>query len=588
MTRISCSDVPLTYSLLWYAGECSAIFRRKLISHRSDFIPRHLYTRSYRAGSNEPEMKVWLIVVREVRKMRPCLKASHGLSSVYSLRERGHSWSNIPSNVVEGDNERSAHNERCPRISDEEQPSCKRHRILCVGDTENEKTSGKNDNAHYHSAKWSAVPTEALVHVFSKLSMKDIGRSAQVCRSWHQASQFAELWQHFEFVIGDTDVSHPQPTSPGLIDHVIAHHSKHLKFVVFKTDTSSESTRTACRILSRLVDCPLRTLALVSSSNSKPFVGVDYTSFASAVTTMLNKSSHLLQSLAIDAAPVDDLSLQALASSCSPRSLHLLQMKDCSRVTKQGILTIAGHCNHLRELSLSWTLLSESLIYALSSKEHTHLEYLRVDMCTSHRSCPVVDNSASSQKWKPPSADCWRALINHSPDLALVINVFDGDDAWSASPEYESSYAIQNALSPQPCNFFSSYVPVTHLYFGSVAPKSVLASIAHHCPRLQELVAAGIECGNCEGGDWTGSLLDAELLAIADGCPQLSAIGLGDCEISCKALVEFAGRVGPRLSRLCVNEDSLVEEDEINIEMTSRLVSGLIGQEWNPESVPLW
>ncbi|XP_071447636.1 F-box/LRR-repeat protein 3-like [Hetaerina americana] len=523
------------------------------------------------------------------RKIRS-MKFSRGLSSVYPLRERGKTWSNIPLDIaIQDDNMYNVLGpiQSCRRFSAIRQPSCKRHQIFYVAKSGNEKRGKRKTTDHYHSAKWSAVPTEALVHVFSKLSVKDIGRSAQVCRSWHHASQFAELWQHFEFVIGGTDMSSSQPTSPGLIDHIISHHSKHLKFVVFKTDTSAESTRRACHILSRLVDCPLRTLALVTSSNSKPFVGVDYTSFASAVTTVLNKSSHLLQSLAIDAAPIDDLSLQALASVCSPRSLHLLQMKGCSRVTPQGLLTIADHSNHLRELSLTWPLLSESLIYALSSKEHTHLKYLRIDVHALCCYCPHI-NSSSDEKWKPPSADCWRALINHSPDLALVIRIFDGDELRMTSgnePSYQLPYHA--VLSPS-SNFFSSYVPVTHLYFGSVAPKSVLAGIACHCPRLQELVAAGIICGSCEEGVQSGSLLDAELIAIANGCPQLSSIGLGDCEVSCKAIVEFANRVGPRLSRLCVNEDSLVEEGEIDVEMTCQLVSKLIGQEWSPESLPLW
>lgn len=473
----------------------------------------------------------------------------------------------------------------------------KRHRIS--HGSSNEKTVSKQEKkkkaAESNVVNWAEIPTEALVHVFSKLSAKDVGRSAQVCRSWHYASQFAELWQHFEFVIGHSNISYIQPTSPGLIEHVITRHAKHLKFVVFKTDTSAQSIQTACRILSKLVNCPLKTLTLVSSNQSRPFDGIDYTSFASALTVVLDQSSHLLQSLAIEATPVDDLSLQALGASSSLQSLQFLQMKGCSRVTPQGILTIAAQCHHLRELTLNWSLLSDALLLALSSEKHTCLEYFRVDVHPCCHYCPHVNSSSSSmQKWKPPSPDSWRALVKHSPGLILVIHFFDQDGTTimatdgivAPSSHYQGIYALPHC-------FFASYIPVTHLYFGDVAPRSILAGVARHCPRLQELVAACVvgvvsEDESVERVGQSGSLLDAELLAMAAGCPQLASVGLGDCEVSCGALVEFAGRLGSRLSRLCVNEDSLVEEGEVDIETTCRLVSRLIGRDWSPEFTPLW
>ncbi|KAG8212642.1 hypothetical protein J437_LFUL018773 [Ladona fulva] len=465
----------------------------------------------------------------------------------------------------------------------------KRYRISNAAPLETViKKRRKKKRTELSQVNWSEVPTEALVHVFSKLSLKDVGRSAQVCRSWHYASQFAELWQHFEFVIGPSDLSFNQPTSPGLINHIINHHSNHLKFVVFKTDSSAQSIQLTCQILSKLVNCQLRTLTLVSSKNSSSLDHVDHTSFAAALTLLLNQSSRILQSLAIDATPVDDQSLQALVAASSLRSLQLVQMKGLSHITPQGILTVVSHCHHLRELSISWPLLSDALVKALSSKKHTSLEYLRVDVHSWYCYCPQLESSnIASEMWKPPSAECWRALVEHSPSLVLVIQFFDKDGATEEviSPQYQEIYAPLQS-------FFASYIPVTHLYFGDVAPRSILAKVAQYCPRLQELVAAGVGSrysdGSLENGDHSGSLLDAELLAMAAGCPQLVSVGLGECEVSCGALVEFAGRLGPQLSRLCVKEDSLVEEGEVDIETTCKLVSNLIGRDWSPEFSPLW
>jgi hypothetical protein len=47
-----------------------------------------------------------------------------------------------------------------------------------------------------------------------------------------------------------------------------------------------------------------------------------------------------------------------------------------------GIVALADHCRCLRELSLSYTLLSDELLLALSSERHVRLEFLRLDVHT--------------------------------------------------------------------------------------------------------------------------------------------------------------------------------------------------------------
>ena len=49
--------------------------------------------------------------------------------------------------------------------------------------------------------------------------------------------------------------SYIQPTPVGLINYILQHHMQHLKFVVFKTDSTVESAQRACHILSSVRIC---------------------------------------------------------------------------------------------------------------------------------------------------------------------------------------------------------------------------------------------------------------------------------------------------------------------------------------------
>ncbi|KAJ4439264.1 hypothetical protein ANN_07384 [Periplaneta americana] len=180
---------------------------------------------------------------------------------------------------------------------------------------------------------WNNLPSEALLQVFSHLPVQDLGRVAQVCQHWNRVSQFPQLWQRAEFNLSHTSKSFMQPTPVGLINYILQHHAQHLKFVIFKTDSTVESAQMACHILSRLVNCSLKTLALISSARPV-FLDVDHQSFISALTVVFDHSN-TLSSLAIDNTPVDDTSLEVLASSNS-RTLELLRMKSCPRVSPEG------------------------------------------------------------------------------------------------------------------------------------------------------------------------------------------------------------------------------------------------------------
>ncbi|KAF4517907.1 hypothetical protein B566_EDAN001861 [Ephemera danica] len=216
---------------------------------------------------------------------------------------------------------------------------------------------------------------------------------------------------------------------------------------------------------------------------------VDQESFVSALTLVLDHST-ALSSLAIDNTPVDDPSLRALASSSNSRTLQLLRMKSCPRVSPGGIVALADHCRCLRELSLSYTLLSDELLLALSSERHVRLEYLRLDVHTEKK----------EGRLGSISPHCWQALEKHSPSMSLVIYVFVVSE--------ECKY----------CPKLRELVVGAHTHGGALADTELL-SIAAHCPHL-----AALGLAECELSVMEESLLEDSNYDLAKTCRTVSEL----------------------------------------------------------------
>lgn len=214
-----------------------------------------------------------------------------------------------------------------------------------------------------------------------------------------------------------------------------------------------------------------------------------------------------------------------------------------------GVLALADNCRRLRELSLSYALLSDDILLSLSSEQHARLTHLRIDVYTE-------PNSWQLQRISPMS---WQALIKHSPNINLVLYFFIVDD---------ETYDL----------FFHSYNPVTHLYFCEYVPKIVLNRVAIYCPRLRELVVNGTD----------GPSIDRELIEIGRQCQHLSSIGLSDCLVTCSVFVEFARICATRLSELFINEDCLLLDTNYDLQKVITVVSQLLLMDWAPEFTPLW
>lgn len=227
------------------------------------------------------------------------------------------------------------------------------------------------------------------------------------------------------------------------------------------------------------------------------------------------------------------------------KALQLLRIKGFPRLLPEGIQALVNYSKYLRELSLSYALLSDELLLALSSEKHTQLETLRLEAHPETKPLPRVSDTA------------WFTFSSHLPNINLVLL---------------SYMTTEDEQSP----LFAPCVPVTHLYFGEAPSEETVLRIGCQCPRLVELVIAAY------GPD----TLDRAMLSVAQGCSRLSAVGLGDCEITCSGLLEFVTHCAKRLRILYVWETSLIEEPELDVTLVSKKVSLLLGRTWVPEYIP--
>ncbi|XP_028821817.1 F-box/LRR-repeat protein 3-like [Denticeps clupeoides] len=395
------------------------------------------------------------------------------------------------------------------------------------------------------SSQWGRLPQEMLLQVFQYLPLLDRAYASQVCRGWNHAFHMPELWRCFEFELNQPASSYLKATHPDLIKQIIKRHSNHLQYVSFKVDSSTESAEAACDILSQLVNCSLKTLGLISTARPS-FMELPKSHFISALTVVFVNSKSL-SSLKIDDTPVDDPSLKVLVANNSD-TLKLLKMSSCPHVSPAGILCVADQCHGLRELALNYHLLSDELLLALSSEKHVHLEHLRIDV--------VSENPG--QHFHTIKKSSWDAMMRHSPKFNLVMYFFLYEDEFGP--------------------FFREEIPVTHLYFGRSVSKEVLGRVGMNCPRLVELVV-------CANGLRP---LDEELIRIAERCQHLTAIGLGECEVSCSAFVEFVKMCGRRLSQLSIMEEVLVPDNKYGLDELHWEVSKHLGRVWFPDMMPTW
>ncbi|KAI9539057.1 F-box/LRR-repeat protein 3 [Dissostichus eleginoides] len=225
----------------------------------------------------------------------------------------------------------------------------------------------------------------------------------------------------------------------------------------------------------------------------------------------------------IDDTLVDDPSLKVLVANKSD-TLKLLKMNSC-------ILCVADQCHGLRELALNYHLLSDELLLALSSEKHVHLEHLRIDV---------------------------KQLggFGHSPKVNVVMYFYLIEEEFDA--------------------FFRDETPVTQLYFGWAVSKEMLGRVGLNCPRLVELVV-------CANGP---KPLDEELIRIAERCKCLTAIGQGECEVTCSSFVEFVKMCGGWLTQLSIMEEVLIPNSSYNMEQIHSEVPKHLGRMWFPDMMP--
>ncbi|KAK0080156.1 hypothetical protein PV326_008316 [Microctonus aethiopoides] len=284
------------------------------------------------------------------------------------------------------------------------------------------------------------------------------------------------------------------------------------------------------------------TLPSTSLSTSGLFSHVD--EINNAWTIPPDKS--LFQSLTIDDVP-SNIHLWSDKTYQDVKNFKKLRIDDNSGLSLNDIVPVISRCQCLRELSLSYSLLSDNLLSAISRDDHVCLETMKIDAYS------------DSMPFERISDEAWYALQSHSPDLNLILtsHLTEEDD--------------HDAL-------LTTSIPITHLYLGGFPSAKMVQRISENCPRLVELIVSS----------YSPDMIDPVLISIAHKCPNLSAVGLGDCELTCSGLVEFVSICKERLRALYIWETSLVEDAKFDVTQTISKVSSLLGRTWAPEYVPPW
>uniref|UniRef100_A0A8C3T514 Uncharacterized protein n=1 Tax=Chelydra serpentina TaxID=8475 RepID=A0A8C3T514_CHESE len=182
----------------------------------------------------------------------------------------------------------------------------------------------------------------------------------------------------------------------------------------------------------------------------------------------------------------------------------------------------------LRQLAWNYYKLSDELLLAPSHEKHVNLEHLCID---------VVSENPGQIEFHTIKKQSWDALVKHTPKVNIVIYFF----------LYKEEFDT----------FFKEKTLVT----------------------LIKLVV----CAN-------GLLpLNDELICIAECCKNLTAMGLGECEVTCRDFIEFVRMRGARLTLLSIMEEVLIPDNGYNLDQIHSEISKHHGRMWFPDMrLPDW
>uniref|UniRef100_A0A8C0QSH5 Uncharacterized protein n=1 Tax=Chelonoidis abingdonii TaxID=106734 RepID=A0A8C0QSH5_CHEAB len=114
----------------------------------------------------------------------------------------------------------------------------------------------------------------------------------------------------------------------------------------------------------------------------------------------------------------------------------------------------------------------------------------------------------------------------------------------------------------------SHYTPL----LGHAVSKTMPSHTGMNCPRLIELVG-------CANGLQP---LNDELICTAECCKNLTAMGLGDCEVTCRDFIKFVKMHEARLTLLSITEEVLIPDNYYNLDQIHSEISKHRGRMWFP------
>ena len=285
--------------------------------------------------------------------------------------------------------------------------------------------------------------------------------------------------------------------------------------------------------------------------------------------TITKHCPNLSELILSDTIDVTDESLIQLSINCP--NLTLIDFAaapfSCGEYTEFGITALTTNCIHLRTIRFIFNEYRIKSFYKQLCEVGPifgrYIDNLKIDLDDSYTTIfPLIITEISTS-------------YTNLKSLTLVGSneVFDDDECpeqvmldqalttlTTACPLLERLYMSCIALTRERAMIISQFIHITHLECALLAEDIVLLS--HSLPRLVHL--SGIDNGN----------EDADIIALAQACPQLESLGVGELEWLTDLTLIALGEYCPKLTTLRMTAEDQCHMSDVSDAGIQALVRG--------------
>ncbi|XP_002732934.1 F-box only protein 33-like [Saccoglossus kowalevskii] len=408
-----------------------------------------------------------------------------------------------------------------------------------------------------NTTDWSRLPSVVIVEIFSFLSHKDRIHASSICSRWRQCIFHPSLWKKLEFNLeNDYEYGRANFLSSRCGNFVG-------DFTLEWPDYLLENKKALAVLQNLRRNRRLQKLCLLACNSD--FDDETLGGFIDIIEEILLNSKKL-SCLSLGYIPelCDSEVLDRIGDNCST-SLHTLHL--ASLLPDEAMHNIQPYSlrvfKNLQILSLNYDDLSNDMLSVLTQPDRTKLQHLLIlaDGLGSHKS--AVSNVM------------WQGLVTHSPNVKVTLTLL-------SIPLTEILDILRPSLPLHTVRIlYSGSIPRSAIDFlGTYNNKTLEAVYLHEQVESDEMPY--LLFPDVEG-------VEDPLVMLAWRCDQLSCLSIIGYEIMDDNLIAIARLRGPKLKKLEVLADYIVDQstgENVVAEEVVMQISQSLGKSWLPlESV---